>query len=213
MRELIRFHLERAGFQVTEAAGGREALALAETGSIDLVILDLMMPDLDGWEVCRRLRAEGDLPILMLTARGATFDRVAGLQLGADDYLVKPFDGLELVARCQAILRRLRPQREEGRPIRRGPLLIDEASRTATLHGQPLTLTPKEFDLLLLLAAHPGQVFSRDRLLDAVWGYDFAGAPRTVDTHIKNLREKLGDASGLIQTVWGHGYRFEPRLT
>jgi two-component system response regulator ResD len=211
MRELVRLYLERAGFQVSEASGGREALAKLAKESVDLVVLDLMMDDLDGWEVCRRIRAESELPILMLTARGETFDRVAGLELGADDYLVKPFDGRELVARCNAILRRGRPQPEEGTRIRRGPLLIDEGSRTASLNGRPLPLTPKEFDLLLLLASHPGQVFSRDRLLDAVWGYDFAGAPRSVDTHVKNLREKLGDAAGLIQTVWGHGYRFEAR--
>jgi two-component system response regulator ResD len=211
MRELVRLYLERAGFQVSEASGGREALAKLAKESVDLVVLDLMMDDLDGWEVCRRIRAESELPILMLTARGETFDRVAGLEMGADDYLVKPFDGRELVARCNAILRRGRPQPEEGTRIRRGPLLIDEGSRTASLNGRPLPLTPKEFDLLLLLASHPGQVFSRDRLLDAVWGYDFAGAPRSVDTHVKNLREKLGDAAGLIQTVWGHGYRFEAR--
>lgn len=211
MRELVRLHLERAGFAVIEASGGRAALAKLETESVDLVVLDLMMDDLDGWEVCRRIRAESELPILMLTARGETFDRVAGLELGADDYLVKPFDGRELVARCNAILRRGRPQPEEGSRIRRGPLVLDEGSRTAMLNGQPLPLTPKEFDLLLLLANHPGQVFSRDRLLDSVWGYEFAGAPRSVDTHVKNLREKLGEASGLVQTVWGHGYRFETR--
>lgn len=211
MRELVRLHLERAGFTVTEASGGRAALTRVEQEEFDLVVLDLMMDDLDGWEVCRRIRAESDLPILMLTARGETFDRVAGLELGADDYLVKPFDGRELVARCNAILRRGRPQPEEEAKLRRGPLLIDEASRSAWVNGQPLSLTPKEFDLLLLLASHPGQVFSRDRLLDSVWGYEFAGAPRSVDTHVKNLREKLGEAAGLIQTVWGHGYRFEPR--
>lgn len=211
MRELVRLHLERAGFRVLEASGGREALAKLETESVDLVVLDLMMDDLDGWEVCRRIRAGSELPILMLTARGETYDRVAGLELGADDYLVKPFDGRELVARCNAILRRGRPQPEEESRLRRGPLVIDEGSRTAMLNGQSLVLTPKEFDLLLLLAQHPGQVFSRDRLLDSVWGYEFAGAPRSVDTHVKNLREKLGDASGLIQTVWGHGYRFESR--
>lgn len=210
MRELVRFYLERESFVVDEAVNGVEALAKIQASHYDLVVLDLMMPELDGWEVCRRIRATSDLPILMLTARSDTYDRILGLNLGADDYLPKPFDGRELAARANAMLKRNRPRRDEDpEVIRTGPLLVDPKRRAVEVNGLPVTLTPKEFDLLYLLASHPGQVFSRDHLLDTVWGYGFAGGTRTIDTHIKNLREKLSDAATLIGTVWGVGYRFE----
>ncbi len=210
MRELVRLYLERDGFVVDEAANGIEALAMTQAQNYDLVILDLMMPELDGWEVCRRIRTTSDLPILMLTARGDLHDRILGLNLGADDYLPKPFDGRELAARANAVLKRNRPKRDEDPGvIKRGPLVLDPKSRTVQVNGSPVTLTPKEYELLCLLVTHPGQVFTRDHLLDTVWGYGFAGGTRTIDQHVKNLREKLGDAAGLIGTVWGVGYRLE----
>ncbi|MFO7173779.1 MAG: response regulator transcription factor, partial [Bacillota bacterium] len=201
MRELVRLYLAGAGYEVAEAADGREALDRLRREAFDLVILDLMLPGLDGWEVCRRLREESDLPVIMLTARGEVDDRVQGLRLGADDYIAKPFDGREVVARVEAVLRRSQPLAASDRPLRVGDLTIHPASRTVTWRGQPVHLTPREFDLLHLLAAHPGQVFTRERLLDRIWGPDFEGDPRTVDSHIKNLREKLGDGAALVVTV------------
>lgn len=210
MRELVRLYLERESMIVEEAADGIEALAKLKYSTYDLVVLDLMMPELDGWEVCRRIRASSDLPILMLTARSDTYDRILGLNLGADDYLPKPFDGRELAARVSAVLRRNRPHREAGGElIRWGALSINTKSRQVQVKGSPVLLTPKEYDLLHLLAIHPGQVFTREHLLALVWGQEFEGGARTIDTHIKNLREKIGEAAALIGTVWGVGYRFE----
>lgn len=207
MRELIRLYLA-AEFAVCEAADGLAALRMWRSAEPDLVLLDVMMPNVDGWETLTRLREEAAIPVIMLTARGEVPDRVHGLRLGADDYLVKPFDGRELVARIHAVLRRATGQAEAEAPIRRGALVMRPAERTAEYAGRTLSLTPKEFDLLALLAAHAGQAFSRERLLDRIWGPAYAGDTRTVDSHIKNLREKLGDGASLILTVWGVGYRF-----
>ncbi len=207
MRELIRLYLA-AECTVLEAGDGLTAQRAVRDAGPDLVLLDVMMPRLDGWQTLQRIREESAVPVIMLTARGGVADRVQGLRMGADDYIAKPFDGRELAARVQAVLRRSAGQVEANVPIRRGSLTIRPAERTALYAGRPLPLTPKEFDLLALLAAHPGQVFSREKLLDRIWGPDFQGDARTVDAHIKNLRDKLGEGAGLILTVWGVGYRF-----
>lgn len=211
MRELIRLYLA-SEFQVAEAEDGFAALRQIHQEEPELILLDVMMPNLDGWESLQRVREQAPIPVIMLTARGDIPDRVQGLRLGADDYIAKPFDGRELVARIQAVLRRSTGQVEAARPIRRGPLLIRPAERSVTYADLPLSLTPKEFDLLLLLAAHPGQAFPRERLLDRIWGPGYEGESRTVDSHIKNLREKLGEGASLIGTVWGVGYRFQEGL-
>lgn len=207
MRELIRLYLA-ADCDLLEAADGLEALRMVQQAEPDLILLDVMMNRLDGWETLQRIREESAIPVIMLTARGEVVDRVQGLRLGADDYIAKPFDGRELAARVQAVLRRSQGQVEAAVPIRQGELVVHPAQRTALWCGRPLALTPKEFDLLALLASHPGQAFPRERLLDRIWGPDYEGDNRTVDSHVKNLREKLGDGAALIQTVWGVGYRF-----
>lgn len=207
MRELIRLYLQ-AEFRLVEAADGLTALAVLQSEEPDLVLLDVMMPRMDGWTVLQRIREESATPVIMLTARGEVPDRVQALRSGADDYVAKPFDGRELAARIQAVLRRSQGRPAAQAPIRRGPLVIRAAERRAEIDGRVLSLTPTEFDLLTLLASHPGQAFERERLLDRVWGADYAGDARTVDSHVKNLREKLGAHAGLIATVWGVGYRF-----
>lgn len=210
MRELVRLYLASAGYEVLEAQDGLEALQRFEAEAPDLVVLDLMLPRLDGWEVCQRIRKYSRVPIIMLTARGEVHDKVVGLRLGADDYIAKPFDGRELLARVEAVLRRAAPAGAGQRPVALGPLAIDPAKRAVQIEGRPVSLTPREFELLLLLALHPGQVFTREQLLDRIWGMDFAGDVRTVDSHVKNLREKLGRAASMVTTVWGVGYKLEP---
>ena len=231
LSNLIRSHLEAEGHVIRQAFDGPGALALVADQAVQLVILDWMLPGLDGLAVCRRLRQEHLMPILMLTARSEEIDRVLGLEVGADDYVVKPFGMRELLARVRALLRRveldtLAPDKsaaadEEGmaaqdgvppaeRPIVRGPLRINVADHAASLNGEPLGLTPKEYDLLALLAAHPGRAFSRDFLLQQLWGYDYDGFDRTVDSHVTRLRKKLGQMGEKIATVWGVGYRFVP---
>jgi DNA-binding response OmpR family regulator len=207
MRDLIRLYLQ-AEFTVLEAEDGLAALRTLNAEEPALILLDVMMPNLDGWATLKRIREEAATPVIMLTARGDVVDRVQGLRMGADDYIAKPFDGRELAARVQAVLRRTAGPAEVQGVIRRGELVVSPEERTATWKGRTLSLTPKEFDLLTLLAAHPGQAFPRERLLDRVWGADFEGDIRTVDSHIKNLREELGDGAALIATVWGIGYRF-----
>lgn len=210
LRQLVRLYLEKEGMEVDEAATGRQALTRLEEAKYDLLILDLMMPDGDGWSVCREVRRKSDLPIIMLTARGEETDRLLGFDLGADDYVVKPFSPRELVARVKALLRRTGYGQPEDGELSFPGLSINIPGREVKVEGRPVTnLTPKEFDLLLFLAQHPGQVMSRERILEKVWGYDFYGDLRTVDTHIKNLREKLGRERGFITTVWGVGYKFE----
>ena len=210
--DLARMYLEKEGFQVQSATDGAAALEQIERAPPALMVLDLMLPKVDGWEVCRRVRASqiyGDLPILMLTARDDDIDKIVGLELGADDYLTKPFNPRELVARVKAILRRAQPAPMTAPPMRVGALVVDPARREATIDGQKLTLRAKEFDLLQALIQHKGLVLSREQLLDSVWGFDFAGQTRTVDVHIAHLREKLKQSESKIEieTVWGVGYK------
>ncbi len=206
--ELIAYNLKQAGFSVLTAFDGETGLALALKDAPDLILLDIMLPGMDGWEVCRRLRQSSEVPILFLTAKDAEFDRVRGLELGADDYVTKPFSPRELVARVKAILRRVNRSAEiEQMTI--GRVTIDFRSHLVTLDGQPLNLTPMEYQLLRIMAMNPGQVFSREELLTEVWGEEFFGDQRTVDVHISHLREKLGEASDLIQTARGFGYKLK----
>ena len=212
--ELVRYHLVQAGFRVHAAGDGRQALETARRERPDLIVLDLMLPALPGTEVARLLQQDEktrNIPIIMLTARGEEVDRVVGFELGADDYVVKPFSPRELVLRVQAVLRRESAEAgEEDRPLVHGPLVIDAASHTVRLKGKELDLTAIEFKLLQRLARRPGRAYSRDQLLSEVWGYGGDVESRTVDTHVKRLRAKLGRAGGWIQTVRGIGYRFRP---
>ena len=210
--ELLQMYLEKEGYAVTVAADGGQGLAKFRAIKPDLVLLDVMMPVMDGWAVCRAIRAESQTPVIMLTAKGEEIDRILGLELGADDYIVKPFSPREVVARIKAVLRRTSEQQsnDDGRVTLNG-LVIDIKSYTVTLKGQPVICTPKEIEILYMLASNPGQVFTREQLLNKVWGYDFAGETRTVDTHIKRIRAKL-DNTGLnwsIKTIYGVGYKFE----
>lgn len=212
MRGLVRMYLEREGYRVLEAADGEEALNIIREQHCDLVVLDLMMPVVDGWTVCKEIRVSRDLPVIMLTARGDEYDRLLGFDLGADDYITKPFSPRELVARVKALMRRARPEGGRRDRLQFPGLSIDAIGRSVKSGDRVVTLTPKEFDLLFFLARHHGQVLSREQLLQQVWGYDFYGDLRTVDTHMKNLREKLGKdsaAAGYLKTVWGVGYKFE----
>jgi len=205
--ELARMYLQQAGFRVEAAADGQQALSQVRRLHPALVVLDLMLPDLDGWEVCRRLRAESDLPIIMLTARTDDVDRIVGLELGADDYVTKPFNPRELVARVRAVLRRYQKSVRPDQAVTIGQLTINPVSREATVGGRNLVLRPKEFDLVLALAEHQGQVLSRDQLLDLVWGYDFPGGTRTVDAHVSHLRARLEGSGVMIETYRGIGYK------
>jgi len=209
--ELIAYHLQREGFAVITAADGVEALEKFHAERPDLVLLDVMLPGLDGFTVLQRIRRAHPVPVILLTAKTAEDDRVFGLEVGADDYITKPFGHRELLARVKAVLRRVHGYGQPDPVVKRGPLEIDPERRRAYLEGQPLDLTLKEFDLLHLLARHPGRAFSRDELLRDVWGYDYAGTTRTVDVHIQRLRQKLGDNPAqprFIETVHGIGYRF-----
>jgi DNA-binding response OmpR family regulator len=217
LRDVLEQYLRREGYTVLTAADGQTAYSRAIAERPDLVVLDLMLPQMDGWEVCRRLRAESNVPILILTARGEEYERILGLGLGADDYVTKPFSPGEVVARIKAIFRRIEMAQAPATPIsqtiRAGDLLIDLVSRQVTLAEHPLSLTPKEFDLLYFLAGAPRQVFSQAQLLDRVWGYSYAGESSTVTVHIRHLREKIEPDPAhprRIETVWGVGYRFNP---
>jgi DNA-binding response OmpR family regulator len=207
----VALYLKNAGYAVKTAATGNEALAEAAAETPALIVLDLMLPDIDGIEVCRRIRKASDVPILMLTARDEDVDKIIGLEVGADDYLTKPFNPRELVARVKSILRRSAPERRqiESKQIRHGDLLVDAGRREVHVGEQEVQLAPKEFDLLWELLDHRGLVLTRDQLLERVWGYTFAGDTRTVDVHVRQLRRKLGDASPIV-TVWGVGYKVAP---
>jgi DNA-binding response OmpR family regulator len=207
----VSLYLKNAGYTVRTAATGTDALAQAGTGDVDLVVLDLMLPDIDGIEVCRRLRKATDMPILMLTARDEDVDKIIGLEVGADDYMTKPFNPRELVARVKSILRRAGPEgrERESAQLRHGDLTIDAGRREVRVGETEVQLAPKEFDLLWELLDHRGLVLTRDQLLERVWGYTFAGDTRTVDVHVRQLRRKLGDASPIV-TVWGVGYKVSP---
>jgi two-component system, OmpR family, response regulator ResD len=216
LRHTVGYNLRRAGHDVLEAADGEAALVSAAGRPLDLVVLDLMLPGIDGLEVCRRLRAGGSVPILMLTARDSEVDRVVGLELGADDYLVKPFSMRELLARVKAILRRGELDRAAAATaapevLEGDGLTVQLAQRRVLVGGRDVSLKPREFDLLAFLARRPGQVFTRAQLLAQVWGYAYAGDTRTVDVHVRSLRTKLGDSAEAprwLETVWGVGYRF-----
>jgi DNA-binding response OmpR family regulator len=204
-------YLKNAGYEVRTTPSGHEALRIVGAEKPALVVLDLMLPDLDGVEVCKRIRQQGELPVLMLTARDEDVDKIIGLEVGADDYMTKPFNPRELVARVRAILRRAAPERarRESAVITHGDLVVDAGRREARVVGTEVQLAPKEFDLLWELLDHRGLVLTRDQLLERVWGYTFAGDTRTVDVHVRQLRRKLGDASPIV-TVWGVGYKVGP---
>jgi DNA-binding response OmpR family regulator len=208
--ELVRLYLEQAGFRVVEARDGREALEQHDRVDPDLIVLDLMMPGVDGMEVTREVRRRGETPILMLTARSEDIDRIVGLELGADDYLTKPFNPREMVARVKAILRRSDPATRGARPMDVGDLRVDPRRREAYVGDRRVELRPREFDLLAALARDPGVVWTRDDLLSSVWGTDFPGETRTVDVHISELRRKLGEDGPPIETIKGVGYRLVP---
>lgn len=213
MRQLLTIYLKKGGYAVAEASDGSTALEQVGTGTYHLVVLDLMMPGINGWETCKEIREVApEMPILMLTARSSIEDKVSGLSIGADDYLTKPFDGRELIARVQALLRRVRPKDGQIYRFDEVDMSIDPNGRTITVSKKPLSLTPKEFDVLLLMAKRPGRTYSREEILERIWGYDYNGDTRTVDSHVKNIREKLRDArvaKDPIKTVWGIGYKFE----
>ncbi|NPV73097.1 MAG: response regulator transcription factor [Pelotomaculum sp.] len=211
VQDLIRLYLEKEGFRVEVARDGEEALAKLGFANPDLVILDIMLPKMDGWAVCREIRKTMATPIIMLTAKGEEFDRVLGLELGADDYVCKPFSPIELVARIKAVLRRARGGRDSPKVLSFPGLVVDYSGHRVEVDGREVALAPKEFELLWFLASHPGQLYSREQLLKNVWAYDYLGDTRTVDTHIKRLREKLeaGSEKRYIRTVWGRGYKFE----
>ncbi|TMI87283.1 MAG: response regulator transcription factor [Bacillati bacterium ANGP1] len=212
--ELVRYNLVQEGFEVAVAHDGHDALEKARTESPDLVILDLMLPYIDGLEVCRQIRTASSVPILMLTAKDGEQERVVGLELGADDYVTKPFSPRELVARVRAILRRTArgTERPGAGPLAIGGLALDPTTHEVRLSGRPVGLTTKEFDLLHLLMGHPNRVFTRDFLLEHIWGYDYFGSTRTVDMHISRLREKIEDdpnSPTYIATVRGVGYKLK----
>lgn len=213
--EVVSLYLQQAGYRVTVVRDGQAALNAMARERPDLVVLDLMLPKVDGLEITRRLRAEGDTPIIMLTARREEIDRIVGLEMGADDYVVKPFSPRELVSRVKAVLRRVQTGPTESRQgaVEFGNVLIDPNTRQVLVDGDEVSLTVKEFDLLWALATHPRQVFNRDQLLDLVWGVTEYVDPSTVTVHVRRLREKIeADPSNPrhIQTIWGVGYRFDP---
>jgi DNA-binding response OmpR family regulator len=209
IRELVGVFLRHEGFEIFEAADGVAALARLETLKADLAIIDVMMPNMDGWELCRELRAAYDMPLLMLTAKGETSQKIKGFQLGTDDYLVKPFEPLELVMRVKALLKRYRIATSQT--IQVGELRMDHKTYEAVVHGKSLSLPRKEFELLFKLASYPGRTFSRDQLIEDIWGYDFEGNERTLDVHINRLRERFPEEQHTfrIRTIRGLGYRLE----
>ena len=208
--DLLRLYLEKEGFAVVAANDGEQAPQLHGRQEPDLVILDLMLPKVDGFEVCREIRRRGDTPVLMLTARSDEVDSIVGLELGADDYVTKPFNPRALVARVKAILRRSEGGHRATRPIEVGVLRVDPRRREATVGERRLTLRPREFDLLAALARDPGVVLTRDALLEDVWGTDFPGETRTVDVHVAEVRKQLGSDGPVIETIRGYGYRLLP---
>ena len=213
MRKLVKDFLTKKNFQVLEAGNGEEAMDIFyEEKDIALIILDVMMPKMDGWEVCREIRKNSKVPIIMLTAKGEVFDKVLGLELGADDYVVKPFETKEVVARIKAVLRRYGSNAEEQvKEVRYDKLSINLTNYELKVDGVAIDTPPKEMELIYHLASNPNRVFTRDQLLDEVWGFDYYGDSRTVDVHVKRLREKLEGVSDkwALKTVWGVGYKFE----
>lgn len=214
--ELISLYLLKECFDTCIVNDGESALREFELYQPNLVLLDLMLPGIDGYQVCREIRAKSNTPIIMLSAKGEVFDKVLGLELGADDYIIKPFDSKELVARVKAVLRRYQPVKVESNPdikcVEYPDLIINQTNYSVVYQGQPIDMPPKELELLYFLASSPNQVFTREQLLDHIWGYEYVGDTRTVDVHVKRLREKLKDhARWSIATVWGIGYKFESK--
>ena len=212
IRQLVNLYLEKEGFEVTMADRGDEALKMFKASPPNLILLDIMLPGMDGWQVCREVRKISNIPIIMLTAKDETFDKVLGLELGADDYVVKPFDMKELVARIKAVSRRFQAADAPEKELVFPGLTININQYTVMYMGKELEMPPKELELLYFLASHPGMVFTREQLLEQVWGYDYFGDSRTVEVHVKRLREKLTEGEKLgwqIKTVWGVGYKFE----
>ena len=214
--ELLRLYIEKEGFETAIANDGKAAVQMFDSVNPDLMLLDIMLPELDGWQVCREIRKKSQCPIIMLTAKGEVFDKVLGLELGADDYMMKPFDSKELVARVKAVLRRYQPAKPETPAASRGKVVdypgieINLTNYAVTVDGKNVDMPPKELELLYFLASSPNQVFTREQLLDQIWGYEYVGDTRTVDVHIKRLREKIKDhPSWGLSTVWGIGYKFE----
>lgn len=213
--ELISLYLTKECFETMMVHDGEEALAVFDTFQPNLILLDLMLPGIDGYQVCREIRARAATPIIMLSAKGEVFDKVLGLELGADDYIIKPFDSKELVARVKAVLRRYQPARQEtprtsAKIVEYPDLIINQTNYSVLYQGEPVDMPPKELELLYFLASSPNQVFTREQLLDHIWGYEYIGDTRTVDVHIKRLREKIKDhPAWSLATVWGIGYKFE----
>lgn len=210
--ELLRLYIEKEGFSVVTANDGMEALKLFEKENPELIMLDIMLPGLDGWQVCREIRKTSQCPIIMLTAKGEVFDKVLGLELGADDYVVKPFEAKEVVARIRAVLRRTgKTGDNQVKEVKWDKLSINLTNYELKVDGVQIDTPPKEMELLYHLASNPNRVFTRDQLLDEVWGFDYYGDSRTVDVHVKRLREKIDGVSDKweLKTVWGVGYKFE----
>ena len=209
--ELLRLYIEKEGFSTVIANDGKQALEIFEEENPVLIMLDIMLPGLDGWQVCREIRKKSQVPIIMLTAKGEVFDKVLGLELGADDYVVKPFEAKEVVARIKAVLRRSGQQGEAVKEVKYDKLSINLTNYELKVNGVQVDTPPKEMELIYHLASNPNRVFTRNQLLDEVWGFDYYGDSRTVDVHVKRLREKLEGVSDkwALKTVWGVGYKFE----
>jgi DNA-binding response OmpR family regulator len=211
IRSIIQTYAQAEEWSFVEASDGFEAIKAFEANDFDLLVLDVMMPKLDGWTVLKQLRKDSTVPVILLTAHDEEYDRLLGFELGVDDYVSKPFSPRELIARMKALLKRSGALVQDQPDLRYSALVIDQAAHRVSLDGQVLALTPKEYDLLVALAGKPNRAFTRDQLLNQVWGYDYYGDARTVDTHVRSLRDKLGSYRHLIATVWGTGYRFEPK--
>ncbi len=211
--ELLNLYLKKDGFDTVIANDGKQAVEYAEKYSPNLILLDIMLPELDGWQVCREIRKKSEVPIIMLTAKGETFDKILGLELGADDYVTKPFDTKEVIARIKAVLRRSQESLNQSKTdeVKYDKLIINLTNYELTVNGKTVDTPPKELELIYHLASNPNRVYTRDQLLDEVWGFDYYGDSRTVDVHVKRLREKLENVSEewTLKTVWGVGYKFE----
>ncbi len=209
IRSIIREYAQAENWQFTEAGNGEEAMKLFTGEDFSLIILDVMMPRMDGWTTLKLLRRDSSVPVILLTARDEEYDRLLGFELGVDDYISKPFSPRELIARMKALLKRSGALTQDMKTLVFGSLKLDLAAHILLIDNEPVALTPKEYELLSFLASRPGNAFTRDQLLNHIWGYDYFGDARTVDTHVRSLRDKLGPCRTLIATVWGTGYRFE----
>ena len=208
--ELISLYLNKEGYETQQVYNGKKAIEVFTSFAPHLVVLDLMLPEMDGYDVCKTIRKMSNIPIIMLTAKGDTFDKVLGLELGADDYMVKPFEPKELMARVKAVLRRYEVRNEDAKQVVVPNMTINLSNYTVIYHGKEIEMPPKELELLYFLVSHANQVFTREQLLDRIWGYEYVGDTRTVDVHIKRIREKLQEEDPWsIKTVWGVGYKFE----